>query len=431
MEKSSFFTSLNGDRKYKSTDFAEYFATFIGNGVFPNPSANLIVTTNGDMTVNLAPGFAFINGYMYNNTNDLMLTLDYSDGALKRIDRVVLRCDFVQRNIKAYIKRGSFASVPLPPSLERGVNAYEISIADIEVGNGVSSIIQSNITDTRLDDSVCGIVTQTVNEIDTTELYRKLQGYIDERGQDVNAWMNEATAQWEVDFLTWFDTIKDILDGDVAGNLARRIKDLEDKVGNGLTADNILIKDANNNFTSNNVEGALNELFIDVSDGKTLVATAITDKGVTTSSNDTFSQMASNIGLIYTGKKWATGKAITSSSTKLYGGMGISNTYGFYEVTFSNIGFNPSFILGFLESKDYSTEFGPMQRVCFAYSIKAESHQYEGDISLGFPNASGSYCTKLSINKSASYCATYIEGVFKVPVSGAGASAEITWIAFE
>lgn len=36
-EKSSFFTSLNGDRKYKSSDFAEYFSTFIGNGVFPNP----------------------------------------------------------------------------------------------------------------------------------------------------------------------------------------------------------------------------------------------------------------------------------------------------------------------------------------------------------------------------------------------------------
>ena len=28
-EKSSFFTSLNGDRKYKATDFAEYFGTYM------------------------------------------------------------------------------------------------------------------------------------------------------------------------------------------------------------------------------------------------------------------------------------------------------------------------------------------------------------------------------------------------------------------
>ena len=74
-EKSSFFTSLNGDRKYKSSDFAEYFSTFIGNGVFPNPSTNLLVTANGDMTINLSPGFAWINGYMYHNTDNLTLSI--------------------------------------------------------------------------------------------------------------------------------------------------------------------------------------------------------------------------------------------------------------------------------------------------------------------------------------------------------------------
>ena len=241
-EKSSFFTSLNGDRKYKSSDFAEYFSTFIGNGVFPNPSTNLLVTSNGDMTINLSPGFAWINGYMYHNTDNLTLTVEHADSALKRIDRVVLKCDFINREIKAYVKKGSFASNPIAPNLERGVNAYELSISDILVENGVISIQQSKITDTRLDENVCGIVTQTVKEIETSELYRKLQGYIDERGQDVKGWMESATAQWEIDFNTWFETLKDILSGDVAGNLARRILELENKVGSGLTADNILMQ---------------------------------------------------------------------------------------------------------------------------------------------------------------------------------------------
>lgn len=231
-EKSSFFTSLNGDRKYKAEEFATYFGTFIGNGVFPNPSTNLVVTSNGDMTVNVSVGFAWINGYMYNNTDDLTLTVSHADSALKRIDRVVLRCDFVNREIRAYIKRGVFASSPIPPSLERGVNAYELSIADIQVNNGVASIVQSNITDTRLDNSVCGIVTQTVETIDTTTLYNKLQGFIDERGQDVDYWLNQATATWEIEFNTWFETIKGILDGDVAGQLANRILELENTVNN-------------------------------------------------------------------------------------------------------------------------------------------------------------------------------------------------------
>ena len=241
-EKSSFFTSLNGDRKYKSSDFAEYFSTFIGNGVFPNPSTNLLVTSNGDMTINISKGFAWINGYMYHNTDNLTLTVRYADSALKRIDRVVLRCDFINREIKAYVKEGAFSSNPVPPELERGVNAYEISIAEIEVEAGVISVQQSKITDTRLDNNVCGIVTQTVKEIDTSELYRKLQGYIDERGQDVKYWMEVKTAQWEIDFNTWFDTLKYVLSGDVAGNLASRILELEIKVGSGLTADNILMQ---------------------------------------------------------------------------------------------------------------------------------------------------------------------------------------------
>lgn len=66
-------------------------------------------------------------------------------------------------------------------------------------------------------------------------------------------------------------------------------------------ADDITIKDIDNNFTSTNVEGALSELFQSASNGKGLIATAITGKGVNTSSDDTFQTMATNIGKISSG----------------------------------------------------------------------------------------------------------------------------------
>ena len=53
-------------------------------------------------------------------------------------------------------------------------------------------------------------------------------------------------------------------------------------------ASKLSIKDVNNNFTSENVEGVLEELFQYASNGKRLIATAITGKGVNTSSNNTF-----------------------------------------------------------------------------------------------------------------------------------------------
>jgi predicted RecA/RadA family phage recombinase len=67
-----------------------------------------------------------------------------------------------------------------------------------------------------------------------------------------------------------------------------------------LTAGDIAITDSGENFTAEDVEGALAELFQSVSNGKTLLAAAITDKGVTTAATDTFAVMAANIGDITT-----------------------------------------------------------------------------------------------------------------------------------
>ena len=61
-----------------------------------------------------------------------------------------------------------------------------------------------------------------------------------------------------------------------------------------------VVNDVNNNFKSvnaaiNNLNTSQKELFQSVSDGKKKIAGAITDKGVTSSANDTFDTMATNI----------------------------------------------------------------------------------------------------------------------------------------
>lgn len=54
-------------------------------------------------------------------------------------------------------------------------------------------------------------------------------------------------------------------------------------------------------ITADNVQGAIDELFLSVSNGKSQIASAITGMGVSTSANDSFAQMATNIGNIETG----------------------------------------------------------------------------------------------------------------------------------
>lgn len=150
MEKSSFFNSVSHDRTYRAEDWAEYFASFIGNGVFPVPSTGLQVVVDNGMNLLLKAGKAWINGYFYNNTSDLTITIGTADGQLNRIDRIVVRWDLTNRIISAEVKSSAYSASPTAPALQRDADIYELALADVYVGAGVTTITQSNITDQLL-----------------------------------------------------------------------------------------------------------------------------------------------------------------------------------------------------------------------------------------------------------------------------------------
>ena len=126
MEKSSFFNSISGDRRYKAEEWAEYFASFISNGVFPNPSTGLQVLASNSMIITVNTGKAWINGYFYFNTSNLTITLDNADGVLNRIDRVVVRWDLQDRVISVQVKKGTYSATPSAAAIQRDADAYEL-----------------------------------------------------------------------------------------------------------------------------------------------------------------------------------------------------------------------------------------------------------------------------------------------------------------
>ena len=71
-------------------------------------------------------------------------------------------------------------------------------------------------------------------------------------------------------------------------------------LGQTPTASNVTYNNSQTSsiITGTNVQQAIDQLFTSVSNGKTQIASAITDKGVSTSASDTFAQMAANIGNI-------------------------------------------------------------------------------------------------------------------------------------
>ncbi|WP_409069876.1 hypothetical protein ACFLKB_11905 [Clostridium sp. FAM 1755] len=237
MEKSSFFNAIidqNGtpDRDYLAEDFAKYFSTFIGNGVFPNPANQLqVVAVDNNMQIRIKAGLAWINGYFYENTDDYILKLDPADGVLNRIDRIALRLDFLERRIKAVVKKGQYGSNPIAPAPQRDADAYEIAIADVYVRAGVIAILQSNITDTRLNSELCGIVHGTIKQVDTTEIFRQYQAWFLENKskheKDFEVWMNEFKIVTGKRFTDWVNDLKNSLDPneDIAAQLQMQISE--------------------------------------------------------------------------------------------------------------------------------------------------------------------------------------------------------------
>jgi len=240
LQKSAFFNSIGGDRRYTAEDFVEYFASFIGNGVFPNPSTGLQAMSNNNMTVTVKAGKAWINGYFY-VAGDQIVSIALADGVLARIDRIVVRWSHTNRNITLAVKQGSLASNPVAPTLQRDADIFELGLADIAVNRGATSILQMNITDLRLNPAFCGIVSGLVNQVDTTTLSLQLDNWLAylktaSQGElqtiydkfdllyntNVTKFNNQLTANQST-FDNWFQTILNILDESVAANLLNLI----------------------------------------------------------------------------------------------------------------------------------------------------------------------------------------------------------------
>lgn len=233
-ESSGFFPSINGDRKYLTNFFAEYFADFISNGIYPNPSTQCQVLANNNMSVKVKPGNAYINGYKYKNDSDLVLNIDTADGVLSRIDRIVLRHTVLNREIKAYVKKGAFSSTPVALNLQRDADIWELGLADIYIANGAVSISQANITDLRLNNLYCGIVHGVIEQVDTTTLFNQYQAWLADAVDEATTEIAMTLSAFQNSFNTWFANLQTTLSGDVAGNLFNLITTNTDKISTGV-----------------------------------------------------------------------------------------------------------------------------------------------------------------------------------------------------
>lgn len=162
------------------------------SGVF-GAENNLSVTAVADsMSVQVSDGIGWLSnengdGIVFWNDSEqtsgskLTLTHDVADGVLDRIDRIVVTWETTNYVALPTISilKGTASSVPVPPALTNNNIQRQISLAKVSIPAGTVSLSASMITDERLDQSVCGIVTEKV-QVDTTMVNAQISELIDQ-----------------------------------------------------------------------------------------------------------------------------------------------------------------------------------------------------------------------------------------------------------
>ena len=184
--------------EYSAADAQLWFATRT-SGVYTN--GHLAVTEGNGMNVSVGKGIAWLNygefaGAVYGLTQKKGLTIPLADAVYPRIDRVVIRYDAVQNIGTAMLLQGTPASVPAAPAITRNENYYEISLAQIYVGKGVTEITAADITDERLDETVCGLMRDGVTGIDTSMILNQAVAALENVRKDANAILAEINAAY-------------------------------------------------------------------------------------------------------------------------------------------------------------------------------------------------------------------------------------------
>lgn len=102
------------------------------------------------MQVKVKSGIALVVGHYIKNDAEVIKTIATADGSNPRIDRVVLQVDWVNNDITIDVLTGTPAGSPVAPSLTQNTSVWEISLARVYVGTGVSTINSTDVTDERV-----------------------------------------------------------------------------------------------------------------------------------------------------------------------------------------------------------------------------------------------------------------------------------------
>ena len=168
---------------YDADDASGYLATRL-SGVY-SAEEDFAVTAQGGLSVQVSAGQAWVRPARFKGRSIIMeqpttVVLTEADPVRSRIDRIVLRYDAAAKKTSLQVLDGTpDSAAPAAPEISRTELIYDLCLAEIRRPAGSTAVTTADITDTRADETVCGVMRDGVHGIPTGMLVQQFRAVID------------------------------------------------------------------------------------------------------------------------------------------------------------------------------------------------------------------------------------------------------------
>lgn len=168
---------------YDADDASGFLSTRL-SGVY-SAEEDFSVTAQGGLSVQVSAGQAWVRPARFKGRSIIMeqpttVVLTEADPVRSRIDRVVLRYDAAAKKTRLQVLDGTPGSAaPAAPAISRTELVYDLCLAEIRRPAGSTAVTAADITDTRADETVCGVMRDGVTGIPAATLIQRLRAEID------------------------------------------------------------------------------------------------------------------------------------------------------------------------------------------------------------------------------------------------------------
>lgn len=195
---------------------AELFHCTRNSGIYADDDFQCIAS-GIDNTITVGEGIGWIrnskySGKVFANKTAEVVDLGLADASLPRYDVVAIQFNKAQNLTKIVVKNGTPSSSPTIPERSVTESIYELYLCKVYRPVGALTITADNVTDTRLDAELCGLMADSVTSVDTSAIDAQVKALIDNLKAEIQGIKDATglmhTSDWVKDGLIPIDKVE-------------------------------------------------------------------------------------------------------------------------------------------------------------------------------------------------------------------------------